>query len=81
MSELQGIPFVPGVARGILRRGHAASPDNILVLTQQEPGLSESRPDGTTLSGATVLARQVCAAADSQQVRELLALPLAGNQP
>jgi phosphoenolpyruvate-protein kinase (PTS system EI component) len=46
MSELQGIPFVPGVARGILRRGHAVSPDNILVLTQQELGLSEPRPAG-----------------------------------
>ena len=36
--------------------------------------------NGTTLSEAAELARQVCAATDSQQVRELLALPPAGNQ-
>ncbi len=46
MSELQGIPFVPGVARGILRRGHTAAPDSVLILTQQELGLIESRPAG-----------------------------------
>jgi phosphoenolpyruvate-protein kinase (PTS system EI component) len=46
MSELRGTPFVPGIARGILRRERRAIPDSILILTQQELGLFESRPAG-----------------------------------
>ena len=47
MSVLQATPFVPGSARGILRRGcEAVSSDSILVLTQQELGTLDSRPAG-----------------------------------
>ena len=61
MSVLQATPFVPGSARGILRRGcEAVSSDSILILTQQELGTLDSRPagilvmDGAPLSHAMI---------------------------
>jgi phosphoenolpyruvate-protein kinase (PTS system EI component) len=47
MAVLQVTPFVPGSARGILRRGYeAVSSDSILILTQQELGIFDGRPAG-----------------------------------
>ena len=47
MSVLQVTPYVPGSARGILRRGYdGVSSDSILILTQQELGTFDGRPAG-----------------------------------
>ena len=61
MIVLQVTPFVPGSARGILRRGcEGVSSDSILILTQQELGTFDSRPagilvmDGAPLSHAII---------------------------
>ena len=61
MSVLQVTPFVPGSARGILRRGYdGVSSDSILILTQQELGTFDGRPagilvmDGAPLSHAMI---------------------------
>jgi phosphoenolpyruvate-protein kinase (PTS system EI component) len=47
MSELQATPFVPGIARGVLRRGgaHKAS-DSIIVVAQHELKRFDPRPAG-----------------------------------
>ena len=47
MTVLQVTPFVPGSARGILRRCYeAVTFDSILILTQQELGTFDGRPAG-----------------------------------
>ncbi len=46
MFKLQVTPFVPGIARGILCRECKVTPGSILILTQQELVLFESRPAG-----------------------------------
>ncbi len=47
MSDLQAMPFFPGTARGILRRGlESAAPDTILILTQQDLSQFDGSPAG-----------------------------------
>ena len=46
MSELQATPYVPGRARGTLKRGPAGSGDSICMVKQSELGESDARPAG-----------------------------------
>ena len=56
MPVLQVTPFVPGSARGILRRGYeSVSSDSILILTQQELGTLHDRPAGILVMGGAPL--------------------------
>ncbi len=46
MTELQVMPFAPGVARGMLCRNHDVAHDSIVILTQKELAAFNFRPAG-----------------------------------